>query len=65
MRFSASAWSTAWIERSRLTYSGTIMNGKITMSRSGSTGSTSGILGWLALLSWALRSFLVLPARTG
>src|SRR4029450_6513457 len=44
MRLSESAWSTALMERSRLTYSGTIMNGKITMSRSGRTGSVSGIL---------------------
>src|SRR5687768_11136397 len=32
------------MDRSRLTYSGTIMKGKITMSRSGRTGRTSGIL---------------------
>ena len=45
MRLSERAWSTDRIERSRLTYSGTIMNGKMTTSRSGSTGSVSGILG--------------------
>ena len=43
-RFSASAWSTALIDFSRDTDSGTMMNGKITRSFSGSTGRTSGIL---------------------
>src|SRR6266581_4628501 len=43
-RFSASAWSTALIDFSRDTDSGTMMNGKITRSLSGSTGRTSGIL---------------------
>src|SRR3954467_14314781 len=43
-RFSASAWSTALIDFSRETDSGTMMNGKITRSLSGSTGRTSGIL---------------------
>src|SRR5688500_17990131 len=43
-RFSASAWSTALIDFSRETDSGTMMNGKITRSFSGSTGRTSGIL---------------------
>src|SRR5688572_11036911 len=43
-RFSASAWSTALIDFSRDTDSGTMMNGKITRSLSGNTGRTSGIL---------------------
>src|SRR6185436_17658525 len=43
-RFSASAWSTAMIEFSRDTDSGTMMNGKITRSFNGRTGSTSGNL---------------------
>src|SRR5437773_970996 len=43
-RFSASAWSTALIDFSRDTESGTMMKGKITRSFSGSTGRTSGIL---------------------
>ena len=43
-RFSASAWSTALIDFSRDTESGTMMKGKITKSFSGSTGRTSGIL---------------------
>src|SRR3954467_10583921 len=43
-RFSASAWSTALIDFSRETDSGTMMNGKMTRSLSGSTGRTSGIL---------------------
>src|SRR5713101_2757746 len=43
-RFSASAWSTALIDFSRETESGTMMNGKMTRSFSGSTGRTSGIL---------------------
>src|ERR1041385_1556540 len=42
-RFSASAWSTALIDFSLETESGTMMNGKITRSLSGSTGRTSGI----------------------
>src|SRR5437016_6592257 len=42
--FSASACSTALIDFSRETESGTMMNGKITRSFNGSTGSTSGIL---------------------
>jgi len=43
-RFSARAWSTALIDFSRDTDSGTMMNGKITRSLSGKTGRTSGIL---------------------
>src|SRR5215212_1869495 len=43
-RFSARAWSTALIDFSRDTDSGTMMNGKITRSFSGRTGRTSGIL---------------------
>src|SRR5258708_36526911 len=43
-RFSASAWSTALIDFSRDTDNGTMMNGQITRSFSGSTGRTSGIL---------------------
>src|SRR5213075_3435748 len=43
-RFSASAWSTALIDFSRDTDSGTMMNGKMTRSFNGSTGRTSGIL---------------------
>ncbi len=45
MRLSARAASTALIDRSRLTYSGTIMKGKMTMSRRGRTGRTSGTFG--------------------
>ena len=56
MRLSERAWSTALIERSRLTYSGTIMNGKITMSRRGRTGRTSGILTRLVVLAQSRRS---------
>src|SRR5262245_1160099 len=51
IRFSASAWSTARIERSRLTNNGTIINGKITMSRKGNTGNVSGILSCSSALS--------------
>src|SRR5438128_12547241 len=43
-RFSARAWSTALIDFSRDTDSGTMMNGKMTRSFNGSTGRTSGIL---------------------
>ena len=39
----ASASSTAAIERSRATKSGSTMYGKTTISRSGRTGSSSGI----------------------
>src|ERR1043165_1085489 len=61
-RFSARAWSTALIDFSRDSDLGTMMNGKITRSLSGSTGRTSGIL---IASSFAVSFASVLSASSG